>query len=492
MKIWWSLESDGRWWLLNPKFKVGDRGLCPLSFLQLIAGYQFPKFIFSPKQFNKSKIILNISGIFELFKLVLHSLNMINLKQLESDLWEAANQLRANSKLTAAEYKDPVLGLIFLRYAYNRYLAAIERIEPRLVTPRGKRKPNKDDFRAVGAIMLPEKAQFRYLAGLPEGEDLAQAINEAMRLIEEDYPDLEGVLPKEYQLFGDDLLKELVRIFNREALDQGNGDVFGRIYEYFLMQFSMMGAGAQEGGEFFTPPSLVQVLVNFMEPEGGVVYDPACGSGGMFVQTGRFIEKHEKKDVNAAITVYGTELKENNARLAKMNLAVHGIEGKILQGNTFYSDPFDLVGKCDYVIANPPFNVSKVDKERDFVKEDVRLPYGIPRTDNGNYLWIQYFLSYLNDHGRAGFVMASSAADAGHSEKDIREMLVESGQVDIIVSIANNFFYTRSLPCHLWFFDKAKASPLQRYRVDDRCPPHVPKGKPNAQRLLRIATVETH
>ncbi len=381
---------------------------------------------------------------------------MTDIKQLETDLWSAADELRANSKRTAAEYKDPVLGLVFLRFSYNRYLEALDKIEPNLITPRGRREPNKDDFRSVGAILLPEKAQFQYLAELPEAQDLGAAINNAMRLIEEEYPDLEGVLPKDYQLFENSLLRELIRIFNRESLQNAKGDLFGRIYEYFLMQFSMIGAGAQEGGEFFTPPSLVQLLVNTIEPDHGIVLDPACGSGGMFVQTGKFINEHGNPNINAAITCYGTELKDNNARLAKMNLAVHGIEGHILQSNTFYEDAHDLRGKCDFILANPPFNVDRVDKGRDFVQEDPRLPFGLPRNDNANYLWIQYFYSYLNERGRAGFVMASSAADAGHSERELRQKLIESGAVDIIISIGNNFFYTRSLPCHLWFLDKNK------------------------------------
>ena len=220
----------------------------------------------------------------------------------------------------------------------------------------------------------------------------------------------------------------------------------------------MSGAGAQEGGEFFTPPSLVQLIVNFIEPNHGIVHDPACGSGGMFVQTGQFVKEHGVESVNAAIKVYGTELKSNNARLAKMNLAIHGIEGKIIEDNSFYTDPHNLVGKCDFVMANPPFNVDKVDKNKDFVKTDLRLfpDVGIPKADNGNYLWIQYFYHYLNSKGRAGFVMASSATDAGSSEKLIRQKLIETGGVDCIVSVGNNFFYTRSLPCHVWFLDKGK------------------------------------
>ncbi|AWI25800.1 class I SAM-dependent DNA methyltransferase [Flavobacterium pallidum] len=379
------------------------------------------------------------------------------IKQLEKELWDAADSLRANSKLTAAEYKDPVLGLVLLRFAQNKYEEARPAVEANIPDgPRGKRAATKEDFLAAGAIMLPNEAKYEYLANLPEGADIAEAINNAMKTIETEYPDLQGNLPKNYQEFESDLLRDLIRVFNKDAVKKATGDVFGRIYEYFLMKFSMQGAGAQEGGEFFTPPSLVKLIVNFIQPDHGIIHDPACGSGGMFVQTGYFVKDHTSKGVNEAITCYGTEQKTNNTRLAKINLAIHGIEGKIIEANSFYSDPHYLFEKCDFVMANPPFNVNKVDKNRDFVKEDPRLPFGLPKSDNANYMWMQYFYSYLNATGRAGFVMASSATDAGHSEKLIRKQLIESGAVDCIVSISNNFFYTRSLPCHLWFYDKGK------------------------------------
>ena len=217
------------------------------------------------------------------------------------------------------------------------------------------------------------------------------------------FHDLAGVLPRNYQELDTDLLRELIRVFNKDSVKNVSGDVFGRIYEFFLMKFSMDGAGAQEGGEFFTPPSLVQLIVNMIKPDHGVIHDPACGSAGMFVQTGHFIEEQDKNaSINQKVTCYGTELKSNNTRLAKMNLAIHGIEGKIIESNSFYSDPHALVGKCDFVMANPPFNVKKVDKKKDYVKTDVRLfdDIGIPKADNGNYLWIQYFYHYLNEQGR--------------------------------------------------------------------------------------------
>ena len=398
-------------------------------------------------------------------KTIRYLMNQQDIKNLEKELWDAADELRGNSKLTAGEYKDPLLGLVLLRFAQNRYEDAKIVVEENLpVNPRTgqKREATKDDFAAAGAIMLPEKAKYDFLADLPESEDIAEAINNAMKLIEAEYPDLAGILPKSYQEFDEKLLRDLVRVFNKDAVRNARGDVFGRIYEFFLMKFSMQGAGAQEGGEFFTPPSLVNLIVNFIQPNHGIIHDPACGSGGMFVQTAHFIEDHSKdKSVNEAITVYGTELKSNNAKLAKMNLAIHGIEGKIIEGNSFYSNPHNLTGKCDFVMANPPFNVTKVDAKNKFLSEDDRLPFGVPLTgkgtiSNGNYLFAQYFYSYLNETGRAGFVMASSATDAGNAEKLIRQKLIETGHVECIVSIGNNFFYTRSLPCHLWFFNKGK------------------------------------
>lgn len=391
-----------------------------------------------------------------------------NIKQLEIELWEAADELRANSKLTAGEYKDPLLGLILLRFAENKFEEAKATLAKTLpINPRTKqqREATKDDYAAMGAMYLPEKARYSYLASLPEAEDLAEAVNTAMKLIEAEYEDLEGILPKNFHdLTPEDdtdsnLLANLIRIFNSDSVRNAQGDVFGRVYEYFLMKLSMMGAGAQEGGEFFTPPSLVQLIVNFIQPNHGIIHDPACGSGGMFVQTAHFIKNHENKKVNEAIKVYGTEYKTGTTKLAKMNLAIHGIEGKIANSNSFYSDPHELYGKCDFVMANPPFNVDKVDAKNKFLAEDKRLPFGAPLTGKGtignaNYLWIQYFMAYLNETGRAGFVMASSATDAGNAEKRIREELVKTGNVSCIVSIGNNFFYTRSLPCHLWFFDK--------------------------------------
>ncbi len=409
------------------------------------------------------------------------------LKQLEDDLWEAADQLRANSKLTASEYSMPVLGLIFLRHAttrFNTLLPEVEKAIPARATGALREERIKLGFQGLAAIYLPGTARYDYLASLPADTNVGEALRDAMITIEESVTDqqgnklLEGALPKDYLGFEQDLLAELIKIFNRPALQTATGDVFGRIYEYFLNQFAQ--SGAQEGGEFFTPPSLVRMIVNVIEPDHGIVLDPACGSAGMFVQTGHFIkEVRHKQTVDTDITFYGQEKADLNSKLARMNLAVHGLEGQIRIGNTFYEDHHQLVEKCDFVMANPPFNVDgvQVAKIKSQVGENQtgRLPFGLPgiagkskgknggdgeTISNANSLWIQYFYSYLNDTGRAGFVMASSASDAGNKDKEIRQKLVETGHVDVMISIGPKFFYTRSLPCTLWFFDKSKSDEL--------------------------------
>ncbi|KHN55892.1 type I restriction-modification system subunit M [Pectobacterium fontis] len=409
------------------------------------------------------------------------------LKQLEDDLWEAADQLRANSKLTASEYSMPVLGLIFLRHATTRFndlLPEVEKAIPARATGALREERIKLGFQGKAAIYLPETARYDYLASLPADTNVGEVLRDAMIAIEESVTDqqgnklLEGALPKDYLGFEQDLLAELIKIFNRPALQTATGDVFGRIYEYFLNQFAQ--SGAQEGGEFFTPPSLVRMIVNVIEPDHGIVFDPACGSAGMFVQTGHFIkEVRHKQTVDTDITFYGQEKADLNSKLARMNLAVHGLEGQIRIGNTFYEDHHQLVEKCDFVMANPPFNVDgvQVAKIKSQVGENQtgRLPFGLPgiagkskgknggdgeTISNANSLWIQYFYSYLNDIGRAGFVMASSASDAGNKDKEIRQKLVETGHVDVMISVGPKFFYTRSLPCTLWFFDKSKSDEL--------------------------------
>lgn len=395
----------------------------------------------------------------------------MNIQRLENELWEAADQLRANSKLTAAEYSMPVLGLIFLRHADNRFNAYLPEIEgdiPPQVPPATREELIKLGFQGKAAIYLPVRARFEKIAAAPRGVNIGGIIDEAMDLIEAEYEVLKGALPRGYTAFEPDLLSDLVKIFDRPAIRAASGDVFGRIYEYFLNKFAQ--SGAQEGGEFFTPPSLVRMIVNVIEPDHGLVFDPACGSAGMFVQTGHFIEDVRHQLANDLVTFHGQEKSDTNTKLARMNLVVHGLDASnIRQGNTFYDQVDNLIGQCDYVMANPPFNVDGVDtkKVEGQVGEGGRLPFGLPGTNaktgaisNANGLWIQYFYAYLNDTGRAGFVMASSASDAGNRDRDIRERLVKTGHVDVMMAIGTKFFYTRSLPCTLWFFDRSKPSPL--------------------------------
>ena len=406
---------------------------------------------------------------------------MINIRKLEAELWESADLLRQGSKLTSSQYCMPVLALLFLRYAYSRYkMVEAEILQGRPM--RGGRvmpvEPN--DFVAKSALYLPREAQFDYLVNLPEniidqslktkdGQDinsLGEAVNYAMQLVEEQSEQLTGVLPKTYTMFADDLLRELLRIFNNKTIDEVGGDIIGRIYEYFLSKFAK--AVASDDGVFFTPKSLVKMLVNVLEPTQGVMLDPACGSGGMFVQTGDFVNQ-AGLDANTSMTFYGQEKVEYNAQLCLMNMAVHGLNGKIVSGdeaNTFYHDAHNLAGRCDYVMANPPFNVDKVKAES--ASAAGRLPFGLPGVNaktkeigNANYLWISYFYAYLNEHGRAGFVMASSATDSANKDRDIREKLVRTGDVDVMVSVGNNFFYTLSLPCSLWFFDRNKHADIR-------------------------------
>ena len=401
---------------------------------------------------------------------------MINIRKLEAELWESADLLRQGSKLTSSQYCMPVLALLFLRYAYSRYkMVEAEILQGRPMRGGRVMPVEPSDFAAKSALYLPREAQFDYLVNLPDnildahlkgkdGQDinsLGEAVNNAMQLVEDQSEQLTGVLPKTYTMFADDLLRELLRIFNNKTIDEVGGDIIGRIYEYFLSKFAK--AVASDDGVFFTPKSLVKMLVNVLEPQQGVMLDPACGSGGMFVQTGDFVNA-AGMNANSQMTFYGQEKVEYNAQLCLMNMAVHGLNGRIISGdeaNTFYHDAHNLAGKCDYVMANPPFNVDKVKAESTFAAG--RLPFGLPgvnakkkEVSNANYLWISYFYAYLNDHGRAGFVMASSATDSANKDRDIREQLVRTGDVDVMMSVGNNFFYTLSLPCSLWFFDRDK------------------------------------
>lgn len=391
---------------------------------------------------------------------------MINIRKLEAELWESADLLRQGSKLTSNQYCMPVLGLIFLRYAHGRFKLVEAEILKNRPVRNGRVLPvEASDFAEKSALYLPPEARYDYLVNLPESADIGKVVNRAMELIEEQSEQLVGVLPKDYTMFTDEILSELLRIFNNSALDEVGGDILGRIYEYFLNKFAKNIAS--DDGVFFTPKSLVKMIVNVLEPKKGILLDPACGSGGMFVQTGDFVNLHGMS-ANAAMTFYGQEKVEYNAQLCLMNMAVHGLNGKILSGNeanTFYNDAHSLEGCCDYVMANPPFNVDKVKSES--AMNAGRLPFGLPSINaakefgNANYLWISYFYAYLNEKGRAGFVMASSATDSSGKDRDIRQKLVETGHVDVMMSVGNNFFYTKSLPCSIWFFDKGKAEAIQ-------------------------------
>jgi type I restriction enzyme M protein len=374
---------------------------------------------------------------------------------LEKRLWDAADQLRANSGLTSAQYSTPVLGLIFLRFADVRFAkvrGGLEKIASS--SRRGSRLDEPAAYHAEGVLYLTPNARFDKLLRLPEGANAGKAINEAMRDIEKHNPQLAGVLPKTYEIFTSTLLKELLKRVSEipSTLDY---DAFGRIYEYFLGEFAR--TEGSRGGEFYTPSSIVRLLVEVLEPYHGRVLDPACGSGGMFVQSARFVSEH-KKNPSSELAIHGQEKVSDTVKLCRMNLAMHGLEGDIKEGITYYDDLHNSTGRFDFALANPPFNVNAVDKERleAEVGKGRRYPFGLPRTDNANYLWIQVFYSALDATGRAGFVMANSASDARSSEQELRKQLIDARAVDALVAVGPNMFYTVTLPVTLWFLDKAK------------------------------------
>ncbi len=389
-----------------------------------------------------------------------------DIKQLEGKLWEAADHLRANSSLRLNEFAEPVLGLIFLKFADVKFTVAQKEIEAETKTFTSKRQRpiTPEDYQSRAVLFVPEHARFSYLIALPEGTDMGKAVNDAMKEIEASNKDLAGILPKNYNLLDNSAIVTLLKNLNHIP-DTIEGDAFGLIYEYFLGKFALSdGSG---GGEFFTPTSIVKLIVEILEPYQGKIYDPACGSGGMFVQSLEFIKRHlengKKAKASREISIYGQEKTDQTVRIAKMNLAIHGLSGDIRQGNTYYEDLHRSVGKFDFAMANPPFNVDGIDKER--IKDDPRFSYGLPRNDNGNYLWIQIFLNALKEGGRAGFVMANSASDAGNSEKDIRKKLIEDGFIDVMVAVGPNMFYNVTLPVTLWFLDKGKQKTSRRNTI---------------------------
>lgn len=383
------------------------------------------------------------------------------IEELEKRLWSAADSLRANTGLTAQEYSRPILGLIFLKYAEYRFTLAKNKVEGQSSSRRRGSGDIKSKIQAEGAMYVPEEALYSNLLALPEGSNIGVSVNNAMKALEADNEAIKDALPKTFTRFENDMLKSLLKNFNEIDFSLGS-DIFGRIYEYFLNEFAK--TEGQGGGEFFTPSALVRLITEIIEPYHGKVFDPACGSGGMFVSSADFVASHNKS-ASDELSVFGQEKTGDTVRLSKMNLAVHGLQGDIREGNSYYEDPFELAkgetvdgkqhGQFDYVMANPPFNVNEIQKDR-LEGDKHRFPYGMPRNDNGNYLWIQMFYTALNQTGRAGFVMANSASDARGSEQEIRQKLIEDDAVDVMVAVSSNFFYTVTLPCALWFLDKNK------------------------------------
>lgn len=383
------------------------------------------------------------------------------IEALEKRLWSAADSLRANTGLTSQEYSRPILGLIFLKYAEYRFTQAKGKMAENTTSRRRSGGNIKSKIQAEGAMYVPDEALYSNLLALPEGENIGLKVNNAMKMLEAENEAIKDALPKTFTRFDNDILKGLLKNFNE--IDFGLGsDIFGRIYEYFLNEFAK--TEGQGGGEFFTPSSLVRLITEVIEPYYGKVFDPACGSGGMFVSSADFVAGHNKS-ASDELSIFGQEKTGDTVRLSKMNLAVHGLQGDIREGNSYYEDPFDLAkgevidgtqyGQFDRVMANPPFNVNEIQKDR-LSDDKKRFPYGMPRNDNGNYIWIQLFWAALNKTGRAGFVMANSASDARGSELDIRQQLIEADGVDVMVAISSNFFYTVTLPCALWFLDRNK------------------------------------
>ena len=410
---------------------------------------------------------------------------------LEKRLWDAADQFRANSGLKAAEYSGPILGLIFLRFADVRFAKQRAKLEKASASSRrGSRVDDPAAYDAENILYLTPNARFEYLLNLPEAANIGAKVNEAMRDIEKHNSKLGGVLPKTYNLFTSTLLKELLKKISEipATLDY---DAFGRIYEYFLGEFAM--TEGQGGGEFYTPSSIVRLLTEVIEPYHGAILDPACGSGGMFVSSARFVSEH-KKNPSSELSIHGVEKTDETGRLCRMNLAVHGLEGDIKHGgqvNSYYDDPHEATGRFDFVLANPPFNVNAVDKERlkDLVGAGRRFPFGLPRTDNANYLWIQLFYSSLNAQGRAGFVMANSASDARSSEQELRQKLIKARAVDVMVAVGPNMFYTVTLPCTLWFLDKDKAQTARADTVLFIDARHIYRQVDRAHRDLTVAQI---
>ena len=401
------------------------------------------------------------------------------LKKLKDDLWHSADMLRASAHLAANKYGQPILGLIFLRYADILYKQHRVQIEAKYNKFKGSRmeKSMKEIAIELCGFYLPPEAYYDFINDAPDDANKATLVKNAMTAIEDNNEMMDGVLPKEVygQLVPEEepeLLSKIVRVFKDIPEDIGV-DIFGEIYEFFLGSFALQEG--KDGGTFYTPATVVRYMVEVLQPESGdkMFLDPACGSGGMFVQAARYMHRHNANVSDVMkFRCYGVEKEPDTVKLAKMNLLLNNVRGEITEANSFYADPYDAVGKFDYVMANPPFNVDEVVYER--VKDDARFnTYGIPKNKsktgkkdsdkketvpNANYLWISYFASALKETGKAALVMANSASDAGNSEYEIRKKMIEEGVISQMVTLPSNMFSSVTLPATLWFFDKAKAN----------------------------------
>lgn len=409
-----------------------------------------------------------------------------NYTELEKRLWEASDDLRANSKLKPSEYSVPVLGLIFLRYADYKF-GLVEQQLAGQVSSRRRGSLGPNDYQAKGALYLPPEARYQYLLDLTEDQDIGKALVTAVKAIELANEELAGVLPKDYNRLEKSVLRSLLKTLNFEVKDI-HEDAFGEIYQYFLSNFSQKEG--QKGGEFFTPISIVRLIVEVIEPDHGRILDPACGAGGMFIQSALFSQRRTGTSANSAISVYGQEKVAGTVKLAQMNMAIHGISGlkNIHVSNTYKNDSHNCVGAFDFVMANPPFNGKNVDLKGS--ENDPRYPFGIPSVNSANYLWIQLFYAALNEKGRAGFVMANSASDARGSELTVRQKLIESGAVDVMIAVGSNFFYTVTLPCTLWFLDRGKVKTARKDKILFIDARHIYEQVDRAHREFSDAQVE--
>jgi type I restriction enzyme M protein len=408
----------------------------------------------------------------------------VDLQDLSRRLFQTADQLWTNSSLRPDQYAQPVLALIALRQMEAKFDAVHLELAPNFV---GRLKPTPADYQARGAIYLPKDARFSGLLKLPETANLAEALDTAMKGIADSNPDLAGVLPQGYAALPDAVLRDLLRLLAPLKVE---GDAYGLIFEYFMGQFA--SAYMQKGGEYFTPASIVKLIVEVIEPYRGTIFDPTCGSGGMFAHSAEFVARHHKSPARE-LSIYGVEKMADTQRLCRLNLAIHGLTGDIREANSYYDDPHSLVSKFDFVMANPPFNQSEVDRARlvnEAGKVDARFPFGLPTLNNANYLWIGLFYAALNSTGRAGFVMANSASDAGGSERIMRQKLVETGSVDCIIATSPNMFFTVTLPVTLWFLDKAKAKQARSDHVLFIDARHIFEQATRAHRVYTPAQIE--